>query len=151
MGSTVRVSFWSFSILFAYLQDEWLSWKILARQRVILKDLARFCQNLARSRKITIRCRLGHDQPWSEPTIDEMFLELMEKTLFFSKQKVNTNYLVFIANIFSGRFCIAVNSVFVILDQSGFKQPQSFDCTVFLSISSRFSHYTVLTIFKIKY
>ena len=27
---------------FAYLQDEWLSCKILARQRVILQDLARF-------------------------------------------------------------------------------------------------------------
>ena len=45
--------------LFAYLQDEWLSCMILARQRVILQDLARFCQNLAGSCKITIRCRLG--------------------------------------------------------------------------------------------
>ena len=61
MGSNVRFSFWSCSImlhLFAYLQDEWLSCKILARQRVILQDLARFCQNLARSCKIAIRCRL---------------------------------------------------------------------------------------------
>ena len=32
--------------LFAYLQDEWLSCKILARQRVILQDLARFWKKI---------------------------------------------------------------------------------------------------------
>ena len=32
--------------LFAYLQDEWLFCKILARQRVILQDLARFWKKI---------------------------------------------------------------------------------------------------------
>ena len=32
--------------LFAYLQDEWLSCKILARQRVILQDLAGFWKKI---------------------------------------------------------------------------------------------------------
>ena len=32
--------------LLAYLQDEWLSCKILARQRVILQDLARFWKKI---------------------------------------------------------------------------------------------------------
>ena len=55
MGSNVRVSFWSCSImfhLFAYLQDEWLSCKILARQRVILQDDVSSCKILPESCKI---------------------------------------------------------------------------------------------------
>ena len=63
-----------------FLQDEWLSYKILARRMLIMQDsarkscktmhrLARFCKNLARSCKITIRFRPGVDRDLLHPGI----------------------------------------------------------------------------------